>query len=1250
MKAKTLIVKCFTHPIIRSVLVCALAIAASSSARADLTHRYSFTNDATDSIAGANGIPHNNVTFSSGTAQFTGLAPSGTNCDYIELPPGLISNYTTVTFELWIDVGANGTWEEIYAFGNQTSGGAGANMLMFCPHTGSAPPDFRMSYAQAAPGYNDEHVANGVGILDNLGPMSVACVYDPPHNTMSLYTNGVLVAFLSPVTAKFSLTNVYNVNSWLGRSMYNGDSSYAGSIDEFRIHNAALGPLQVAVDNAAGPDTVVTNIVVNSIVWNVSTNMVVGTRQDSTVTFNTASYGTFTLPGSTEATYSTADPTVATVTTSGRIFATGVGSTTVSASFNGTTSAIKINVGNPKLVNRYSFATDVTDSVGGANGTLAGSATISGGAVHLPGGVASSDPTVSYVNLPPDLVTNLTAITIETWVTDLGSSLWARIWDIGDSAGGQGVSNGGSRFMYLSLPGSGNADLFGSIQLSDRSGSQNLEWVGNRPFVGQEAHVVWTSDAANHIGRLYVNGALVGVNNSMTFTPADIGPTVNDWLGRSQYPDPAFKGSIDEFRIWNGALSPLQVAINAAAGPDTVGPTDPGALQAARLTAAATMGKKNVQQATLFGDFASVSNVNVTTLGSTFASSDPTVLTVSSNGVIKAVGVGTATITGTYSGKSDTKSITVTAPQTTLAHRWSFNEASGTTVADSIGNATGTLGGTALLGSGAVALDGVGGYVQLPGHLIDGDSAVTVEAWATIDSATLDADASRLFALGSVAGANEIGVTPRVNNNTLVRFFGPPSVGFTRGGYLGWGQEVHLVAEYNPPGGTIDLFLNGIWQQSVTNLGFSMSSITNTISMLGVSLDTNTFTAATFNEFRVYNGALDLLGIRASLAAGPDNLATNPGTPVTLTLKTDPTVPLGSRQIPHVRGSFASVTNVDLTQVDAVGFSSSDSTVVSVTSDGRLQAAGLGTATITASLGGKTATATVNVVPKQTMLAHRYSFTADVSDSVGAQDGYLFGTATISGNAVVMDGDTQNKNSYVELPSGLVSSFDAVTLEAWVTMGSPIGTWARIVDFGSQNTAANGTTYVFICPHTGTPSTRAVLSDGTEASVDVAGTLDGFTGNVTVVYDPPNNTVSMYTNGVLVGSGGLSGKVLAGVDDIHCWLGKSLYAGDSGLTGSIDEFRIYAGAFTAAQVLADFTAGPGTVVLPPPVATPTNPTLSVKKNGNTITLSWPASASSFTLQSSPTVGQGAPWTNVTNGVSQITLPIGNQPEYFRLKQ
>ena len=1249
MKAKTLLHRCSNHPIAGSLLGLALACAVVSPASADLTHRYSFTADASDSVGGANGTPQNNVVFDgNGSAQFGGLSPSGPNCDYIQLPPGLISNYTSVTFEFWVDVGANGTWEEIYAFGNQTAGGAGANMVMFCPHSGSSPNDFRMSYAQAAPGYNDEYVNNGVGILDNLGPVSVACVYDPPNNTMSLYTNGVLVRFISPVTARFSLTNVYNVNSWLGRSMYNGDSSYAGSIDEFRIYNSALGPLQVAVDNAAGPDTVVTNIAVNSIVWNVSTNMPVGSRQDTTVTFNTAKYGTYTLPGSTEATYSSANTNVAVVTKTGRIFATGVGTTTVSASYNGTVTSIQLIVNNPALVNRYSFTTDASDSVGGANGTLQGSATISGGAVVLPGGVTSNDPTVSYVNLPPNLVMNLTAITIETWVTDLGSPNWARIWDLGNSAGGQGVSNGGSLYMFLSLP-SGNSDLLGTVHISDRAGGdQPIEWAGGRPPVGKEAHVVWTSDSANHIGRLYVNGALVAVNNNMTLTPADIGTSVNDWLGRSQYNDPAFNGSIDEFRIWNGALSPFQVAINAAAGPDVVGPSDPGTLAAAHLTVGASMSEGDQQQTTLFADFASVSNVNVTTLGSTFTSSDPTVLTVSSNGVVRAVGVGTATVTGTYNGKSDTKTIAVAAPQVALTHRWSFNETSGTTVADSIGGATGNLVGGANLFNNAVSLDGVSGYVQLPGHLIDGDSRVTVETWVTVDPSSLSTANGRLFTFGSAPGANEIGLTAvDGGNNTTTLFDGPPNLSFTRGGSLGTGTELQVVTEYNPPAGTIELYINGVWQNGVTNLAFSLASITNTLSLLGVSLDTNNYTAVTFDEMRIYNGALDLAAIRTDLAAGPDNLVTNAGAATSVTLKVDPIMPVGSRQLPHTYASYASVTNVDLTQTAAVGYSSSDSSVVSVTADGRLQAVGLGTATITATVGAKTATATVNVYPKQTMLAHRYSFTTDASDSVGAQDGTIFGTATISGNAAVLIGSGTDKNSYIDLPPGLVSSLDSVTMEAWVSLPSPVGTWSRLFDFGSQNTGGNGVNYVFLSPHTGTPSLRSVLSDGSEASADTIPPLDGFTGQIVVVFDPTTDTQAIYTNGVLAVSAGLGGKKLSGVNDLHCWLGRSMYAGDSGLSGSIDEFRIYAGAFTPAQVTADFNAGANTVVLPPPTPGASNPKLSASVSGGNIVISW--SPSGGTLQSSPTLGTGATWTAV-GSANPATVQMTGNALFFRVSK
>src|SRR5262245_9865999 len=100
-------------------LTCAcLAWAWAPTASASLTHRYSFTTDVTDSVGGANGTIVNNVTISGGAASFPGTSPSGPGADYIALPPGLISNYTTVSFEFWISPGVNGPWEELYAFGN----------------------------------------------------------------------------------------------------------------------------------------------------------------------------------------------------------------------------------------------------------------------------------------------------------------------------------------------------------------------------------------------------------------------------------------------------------------------------------------------------------------------------------------------------------------------------------------------------------------------------------------------------------------------------------------------------------------------------------------------------------------------------------------------------------------------------------------------------------------------------------------------------------------------------------------------------------------------------------------------------------------------------------------------------------------------------------------------------------------------------------------------------------------------------
>jgi hypothetical protein len=415
------------------------------------------------------------------------------------------------------------------------------------------------------------------------------------------------------------------------------------------------------------------------------------------------------------------------------------------------------------------------------------------------------------------------------------------------------------------------------------------------------------------------------------------------------------------------------------------------------------------------------------------------------------------------------------------------------------------------------------------------------------------------------------------------------------------------------------------------------------VTQLGANLGATDYSAATFDEFRIYNGALDLYGIRTSLAAGPDNPVMDGGTPTSLTLAVDSQMVLGSKQLPHVHANYATVSNVDLSQTDEIALSSSDPSVLSVTSDGFVQAVGTGSATVTVSLKGKSDTKTVTVYPKQTMLVHRYSFANDVTDSVGAQNGALFGNATISDGHVSFDGDG---NSYVELPPHLISTFDSVTLEAWATFDVN-AVWCRLYDFGHYGADGTGAgrPYVFLCPHTGGATASIVLSDGTEAGLTFSPTaLDGLNNlQVVVVYDPPSNTESVYTNGVLAGSATLSGKILANVDDLKCWLGRSMYAGDNGLTGSIDEFRIYAGAFTAAQISADYAAGSDTVVLAPPKTG--GPKLIASVSGGNLVISW--SPAGGHLESNAKVNNPAGWTTVGTA-NPATIPLGAGAMFFRV--
>jgi hypothetical protein len=90
----------------------------------------------------------------------------------------------------------------------------------------------------------------------------------------------------------------------------------------------------------------------------------------------------------------------------------------------------------------------------------------------------------------------------------------------------------------------------------------------------QWTHVAVTLQGGTS-GKLFVNGSLVA-SNAITVRPISIHPTLN-YLGKSQFSaDPLFNGRLDDFQIYNRALTPFEIAClaNPARDSDGDGLTD----------------------------------------------------------------------------------------------------------------------------------------------------------------------------------------------------------------------------------------------------------------------------------------------------------------------------------------------------------------------------------------------------------------------------------------------------------------------------------------------------------------------------------------------------------------------------------------------------------------------------------------------------------------------------------------------------
>ncbi|HEV8549321.1 MAG TPA: LamG domain-containing protein [Polyangiaceae bacterium] len=224
-------------------------------------------------------------------------------------------------------------------------------------------------------------------------------------------------------------------------------------------------------------------------------------------------------------------------------------------------------------------------------------------------------------------------------------------------------------------------------------------------------------------------------------------------------------------------------------------------------------------------------------------------------------------------------------------------------------------------------------------------------------------------------------------------------------------------------------------------------------------------------------------------------------------------------------------------------------------------------------------------------LVHRYTFDGTgtaVHDAMGGADGTVMG-ATLSGSgAVTLAG--RMSDEYVDLPNGLISGLDSVTLEAWLTWYGGYE-WQRIFDFGNDQTNVEGnrgagSTYLFCTPRLpddGDALLRVAYQRASFAEMQLDATRmlpPGLLTQVVVTFDAPSATLAIYLDGGLENSKVFEDLRLSAVHDINDWLGRSQYAADPELGATIEEFRIYNRALSAAEVHASSTAGQNPSFLP----------------------------------------------------------------------
>jgi fibronectin type 3 domain-containing protein len=458
---------------------------------------------------------------------------------YARLPNGVTSGITNFTVSTWVWMNSIETWQRIFDFGT----GSGNYMFLTTQYTPTAPNNAKLRFGIRVNSGTEQNVSGNSITLPTNAWTHVAVTRS--NNTVSLYINGAL-AGSGNITLNPADLGVPTQN-YLGKSQF-GDPYLDGNLDDFRLYSHAMsaGEITALANPAAGAPL---QLALVPGYGQATLNWLPNATTSYTVKRSTTSGGPYStiITGLTNLTYTD------TGLTNGVTYyyvvsgANGGGSGPDSAEVSITPGELGLHL----KFDESAGTTAADSSFRAQHATLVNAPTFTAGKINNALTLASSSS--QHATLPTGVLDGLTNCTIMGWVK-LGTVVtWQRIFDFG---------TGTTNYMFLTTQ-YGTGGTSNKLRFAIRTpgvpetAANQLSSSVTTP-IGSWAHVAVVLSGST--GRLYLNGSQVALSTTMTLNPSSLGVTTKNYLGKSQFNDPHFDGSLDDFHIYSRALTVGEIA------------------------------------------------------------------------------------------------------------------------------------------------------------------------------------------------------------------------------------------------------------------------------------------------------------------------------------------------------------------------------------------------------------------------------------------------------------------------------------------------------------------------------------------------------------------------------------------------------------------------------------------------------------------------------------------------------------------